>query len=397
MMRYEALDAWRGISAILVVLFHFCFIFASPLMDQRLITNAYLLVDFFFVLSGFVVCHAYRARLGDAASWRVFVLRRFGRLWPLHIAMLTAFVVFIALVNLVPHPQRFDLTLKPSEYSLVAIPIHALLLNAVNLHGMAWNAPSWSIGAEFYTYLLFGAVCILMMRGLTKMALALAVASLALLAWRSPTFMNSTADLGLFRCIAGFFIGVAAYGLHARLRHLRLPVASLWEMAAVAGVVTFVVLAGEGPDKVGPQSLAAPLVFAVAVLVFARDAGLVSRVLRTRPLAALGRWSYSIYMTHQLVLMAGAFLVWTIGRLGGFSLERAVVLEGQAKTVYDLGSTAASFAALAGVLAVVLALSALTHRFIELPGQRGFNRLAARMEQGVFVRRVYALARTRTR
>ncbi|OYW42774.1 MAG: hypothetical protein B7Z45_01625, partial [Azorhizobium sp. 12-66-6] len=166
MVRFKALDAWRGICALLVVLFHFCFVFRSPLMGAPIVTNAFLFVDFFFVLSGFVVCHAYRDRLGDAPSWRAFVVRRFGRLWPLHASMLALFIAFIAMVNLLPHPERFAFTLGPSEYSAIAIPIHLLLLNAVDLHGMAWNAPSWSIGAEFYTYLLFGAVCVLALRRL---------------------------------------------------------------------------------------------------------------------------------------------------------------------------------------------------------------------------------------
>ncbi|MEP9368097.1 acyltransferase [Xanthobacter sp. VNH20] len=395
MVRFEALDAWRGICALLVVLFHFCFVFVSPLMAAPIVSNAFLFVDFFFVLSGFVVCHAYRDRLGDAPSWRAFVVRRFGRLWPLHAAMLALFIGFIALVNVLPHPERFTFTLGPSEYSAIAIPIHALLLNAVDLHGMAWNAPSWSIGAEFYTYLLFGAVCVLALRRLSLAAAVLVVASIGLLALVSPTYMNSTADFGLFRCVAGFFTGVIAYRLHEKWGDRRLPLATAWEVGIVALVALFVIRASHGPDAVRALSLAAPLAFAAAVLVFAREQGAVSRLLRARPFAALGRWSYSIYMTHQLVLMAAAFLAWTIARATGFALEQEVMVEGHAKTLYDLGGLWQSHAALAGVLAAVLALSALTYARIEEPARLAFNAMAKRMERGEAVRRAFAQVRAR--
>lgn len=386
MARFEALDAWRGICALLVVLFHFCFIFASPLMGHRLVSNAYLCVDFFFVLSGFVVCHAYRHRLADGASWMTFVVRRFGRLWPLHVSMLGAFVVFIGAVNLLPHPDRFDLTWGPSEYSAVAIPLHILLLNAVNLHGMAWNAPSWSIGAEFYTYLLFGAACILAGRGLMLAAAALALASIGLLAVVSPTYMNSTADFGLFRCVAGFFTGVVTYRLYAavgqRVAALSRGTATALELATVALVVAFVIFAGRGPDAVAALSLAAPAVFAFAVLVFARESGHLSRLLRARPLAALGRWSYSIYLGHQLVLMAAAYGVWALARGLGMDLEREIVVEGHAKTLYAVGGTVGSLALLAAILTIVIALAAFTFARIEEPARQAFNGWAARMEAG---------------
>nr|WP_198018812.1 acyltransferase [Azorhizobium doebereinerae] len=384
MARFEALDAWRGICALLVVLFHFCFIFTSPLMDARLVANAYLFVDFFFVLSGFVVCHAYRDRLGDAASWLSFVVRRFGRLWPLHAVLLAAFVAFIGMVNLLPHPERFDLTWTDSEYSIVGIGIYAMLLNAVNLHGMAWNAPSWSIGAEFYTYLLFGAVCVLTRGRLSLAAGVLALLSVGLLAAVSPTYMNSTADFGLFRCVAGFFTGVVAYRVHEamgeRMRRLPPLAATMLEVAAVALVVLFVARAGRGPDAVRAVSLGAPLMFAAAVLVFATEGGQVSRLLRVRPLAALGRWSYSIYMGHQLVLMATLYAVWAFARWQGLDIEAPVTIEGHTKTLYDLGGTAGSLAMLALVLSAVIALAAFTFTHVEEPARRAFNGIAGRMD-----------------
>ena len=81
--RFHVLDAWRGIAALLVALerLHAHGVFYS----LPFVRNSYLFVDFFFVLSGFVIAHAYADKITDARSALTFALRRFGRLWPLHI------------------------------------------------------------------------------------------------------------------------------------------------------------------------------------------------------------------------------------------------------------------------------------------------------------------------
>ncbi len=75
---------WRGICALAVAIFHYSFVMKTEIIQNAILSNSYLFVDFFFVLSGFVVCHAYRSRLDSPRKVGGFVLRRFGRLWPLH-------------------------------------------------------------------------------------------------------------------------------------------------------------------------------------------------------------------------------------------------------------------------------------------------------------------------
>ena len=61
--RFEALDSWRGICALMVALLHFEAF--SHLKDLPFFNDAYLFVDFFFVLSGFVIAANYRQRLAN--------------------------------------------------------------------------------------------------------------------------------------------------------------------------------------------------------------------------------------------------------------------------------------------------------------------------------------------
>src|ERR1700761_7501775 len=90
-MRFRALDSWRGIAALLVALFHLNLV--SPIYSLDFVRNGYLFVDFFFVLSGFVITHGYADRLGTLQGVGAFAFKRFRRLWPLHVIVLAMFVL----------------------------------------------------------------------------------------------------------------------------------------------------------------------------------------------------------------------------------------------------------------------------------------------------------------
>ena len=87
---FRVLDSWRGVAALLVALFHLNLYSAIYTLD--FVRNAYLFVDFFFVLSGFVISYSYGDRLKTFDELGEFAIRRFGRLWPLHAVVLLAFV-----------------------------------------------------------------------------------------------------------------------------------------------------------------------------------------------------------------------------------------------------------------------------------------------------------------
>ncbi|TIU76049.1 MAG: acyltransferase, partial [Mesorhizobium sp.] len=83
--RFLVLDSWRGICALLVALFHFPT--TSMISQSAFVGGSYLFVDFFFVLSGFVIASAYGGRLNEPDDLARFALVRFGRIYPLHLMM----------------------------------------------------------------------------------------------------------------------------------------------------------------------------------------------------------------------------------------------------------------------------------------------------------------------
>ncbi len=107
--RFRALDGWRGHAALLVVLHHIE-IHGWLYWAAAGAHNGWLCVDFFFVLSGFVIAHSYGDKLADGARIKDFVIRRLGRLWPLHLIMLCAMIA-LELAHLVlqhTHPIAGD-------------------------------------------------------------------------------------------------------------------------------------------------------------------------------------------------------------------------------------------------------------------------------------------------
>ena len=106
--RFEALDALRGLSALLVVLFHIPIYHALKGADA--FVNLQFCVDMFFALSGFVLCHAYGRRLGNGGEGLRFAWMRLARLWPLHAAELPA------------HPSCSDLPHKSSCITCLTRP-----------------------------------------------------------------------------------------------------------------------------------------------------------------------------------------------------------------------------------------------------------------------------------
>jgi len=374
-MRFVALDSIRGVCAILVCVFHLPVMFY--LRDSAFIEHSFLFVDFFFVLSGFVICHAYGDRL-RAAQVPYFLLRRFGRLWPLHAFVLSVLVV-LQLGFWVLHHYGMSFGREPFEgrWDLTALGLDILFLNSFGLwHDVTWNGPAWSISAEFWVYLIFAAVMMVAAARMVTAALILSVTALVTVFALSPDYMNATHDLGLVRCIAGFFAGVCTYRVWQRyLAGRALWAGAEWMAAALA--VLFVIFFGQSAG-----SLAAPLVFSLVVLAFAAERGSLSRLLSAAPFRAAGRWSYSIYMVHATVI----FVLLSLARLadaGGLAPIMSTFAGDPTIDLAPFGGAVANEVGMVAYVGLVVAVAALTYRFVETPGRIFVNGFANRWEQGL--------------
>jgi peptidoglycan/LPS O-acetylase OafA/YrhL len=124
--------------------------------------------------------------------------------------------------------------------------------------------------------------------------------------------LDLTNRFGIFRCLAGFAIGVAGFELKSRgglrkLDSLSIAAISAVEVAAVAA--TMLVLS----VVTGQWSALAVPVFAILILVFQKDGGMISRLLARDWPQALGRLSYSFYLVHVPIRIVGAAVLVKLG------------------------------------------------------------------------------------
>jgi peptidoglycan/LPS O-acetylase OafA/YrhL len=369
--RFLALDSLRGICACLVVFHHFDG--NGPIAKLQLIQQSWLFVDFFFVLSGFVIAFGYSTKLKQPGALRAFVVTRFFRLYPLHLIMLLAMIGF--------ELMRYGAGTRPSiEYahSVYSFFTNLFLIHGLNLHEKVnWNVPSWSISTEWWTYVLYGLI-IATAKANTARTVFLSITVLV------PLFcffwldhgLNLQTQFGLIRCLFGFSVGVLCQQIwHRSLRSqngnstLKLTYTFV-ELLSITLTIWFICSVGEGV-----YSLVAPFVFGATLLCFSVEKGYLSHTLKLAPLHFLGTISYSIYMTHWLVhLVIFSGLAYLSKHYDWQLLAPIVGSNGQTIMVAGKTPLQGTFAYCL-MLLVCIATSWLSYRLIEIPGKKIGTRL----------------------
>ena len=296
--RFIVLDSWRGIAALLVAFGHMKT--NGGLTALALSTTSYRFVDFFFILSGFVIAHSSTQRL--TSGWRnaaPFLTNRLARLWPLHLFVLLLFLVHQIILlganfyGIVMEPQAFS-----EGFSTKYLPANILLIQAWDiLPESSWNKPAWSISTELFAYIVFALTCVIARHQVWIIMTIYASACTSFIIVH-PEIMGATYSFALVRCMAGFGTGVLAYQVYKCLRRIELPLPNLLELLTVIAIVVTVVVT---PQKFGWLVLP---VFFCAILIFSLEQGNISRLLLHRSFVFLGERSYSIYLMHAFIALA---------------------------------------------------------------------------------------------
>lgn len=285
---YPALDGLRGVAAICIVLMHRGVWFG---LSERL-AHGYLAVDFFFMLSGFVIASAYDGKLRDGMTFAAFVRVRLVRLYPLLLlgAVLGAAWAVVALIIhrgvTPPHEAMWLLT-----HALLVAP--TLAHNNVGAGVFPLNPPTWSLFFELAINLVYVAI----LRWLTTPRLVVLVlaslVALAVMAGRySGVDVGGTPEVfwgGFIRVSFPFFAGVLIYRLRP-LPGLRCP---FWlQVLGLAGVFSLPMLAQGG------ALLDLACVGALFPLLLIAGINTVASPPATSRMRTLGELSYPLYVLH---------------------------------------------------------------------------------------------------
>lgn len=167
--RYEVLDGLRGVAAAMVVAFHLFETYSGGDHTRQILNHGYLAVDFFFVLSGFVIGYAYDDRWAKGMSIWTFFKRRLIRLHPLLI-LGTAFgaLLFYFGYHIGPTAEEsvFPMIATTSPWKMLAVMFLCFTMiplgKSMDIRG--WeetnplNGPAWSLQWEYLANILYALI-----------------------------------------------------------------------------------------------------------------------------------------------------------------------------------------------------------------------------------------------
>ncbi|ESY49832.1 MULTISPECIES: acyltransferase [unclassified Mesorhizobium] len=301
---YLNLDAIRGVAAISVMLYHF-----SPFLAAgKVLPSSYLAVDLFFLLSGFVIAHAYDRKIENGMGFGTFLAIRLIRLYPLYLAgTLLGFFYLVVKNRLIPAEYMpiseigTMLTTGMFFIPLVSDAYHTIF---------PLNPASWSLFFELIVNIAYVAVFFLLTKRVLSTLIAVSLVLLVVVSIIAGTLdfgmTGSTIISGLPRVCFSFFLGVLLCRSMTRYQSgLGFLRRGWWVEGAIALTLIVFAIAPAGGARVAYDLACVVFVFPALVVV--------GTIAPTAPRLSglygwLGRISYPIYIIHTplLMIIAGA-------------------------------------------------------------------------------------------
>ena len=322
---YALLDGLRGVAALLVVWYHvfegFQFAGNKPVID--FINHGYLAVDFFFILSGFVVGYAYDSRWGKTLTLGGFFRRRLIRLQP----MVIMGAVIGAASFLISGMERWDGTHATLWLTFLAFVCGCLMLPALpgmprevrgNGEMFPLNGPCWSLFFEYIGNIVYA---LLIRRLSTRLLAVLSFALCCALAWFAVTDQSGYGSIGvgwtvdrtnilggMLRMLCPFTMGVLMSRLFKPLRQAR---GAFWTSAALLLIIFHVpYIYSDGALSLNGVFEAACIIAVFPLVVWYAASGKTTDIASTRICRFLGDISYPLYIVHYPLMYA--FYMWLI-------------------------------------------------------------------------------------
>jgi peptidoglycan/LPS O-acetylase OafA/YrhL len=377
----SGLTPLRGIAALLVILMHYQ-LFIAPLMPygmSHLFDKLYLMVDLFFVLSGFIMYHVYGNDFQqgvDKKSFLAFLRARFARIYPLH------FVTLVYLLVLAFGLRSAGFTIDGFIGDLMnfnAIPSQVLLLQGTGVHHEAlWNSPTWSISTEWWAYVLFPFLMVLFMKTGLVLRVLLALGIVGGYLWimfdLQPAFwavrwqefnipdsvpypvgiIDVITGSALLRCLCGFVFGMLVYEIYQR------GMFQNWFKSGGVFILSWVILFVLWHFNLIYDPIAV-LIFGIIILSLAFNNDWVGTFFNKRAFRFLGDISYSLYLVHMPILLT--FIAY----------RKALYYPDTKESIAGVGYTFTieqSWGGLIVFLFVTISLSTLSYKYIEKPARR---------------------------
>ena len=319
---YELLDGLRGVAALLVIFYHIGEGFATSPIDQH-VNHGYLAVDFFFILSGFVIGYAYDDRWKTSLTMKSFFRRRLIRLHP----MVIMGAVLGAVAYCIQGCQRWDGTQMPLTMVLIAFLLNLFLLPVVpgtgtdvrgNNEMFPLNGPNWSLFFEYIGNILYA----LFIRKMSTRWLTVLVAAAGLgLGAFAVGNLSGYGHLGVgwsmidWNLLGGFLRLMFSFSIGLLMSRIFNPVkirGAFWICSAITAVLLSLPHIGGG-DRLWLNGLyeAVCTTFIFPALVWLGASGKTTDKVTSKVCRFLGDISYPVYVVHYPLMYL--FYAWLWG------------------------------------------------------------------------------------
>jgi len=348
--KFLSLETYRAFAALMIAAIHFDI--SSPLVNHQLASGHF--VQFFFTLSGFVIFYNYNDKIKNFENFLSFVKKRFFRLYPLHLFFLIVFLFIELSKFIVTKFYGLDINSQAFEKNNFFSFISNVLLLHTFLEDYTFNTPSWSISAEFYTYILFAFFTIFNSRYLLVFTVIILI-----YLFRINDGINFGASESAYRsfldCVYGFYWGIIFCKLYIFCKKnnfyvkYKEPITLLFIIIAFFSIINFR----------GPELFFLPLIFGILIFFSCEiDTGsYLGKIICNKFFVYLGSISYSIYMSHL-------FVFWVINNSMIYVFNLNTFIDDDNFRKLDLNSWESSFLVLFCYLITII-FSSLTYKHIE--------------------------------
>jgi peptidoglycan/LPS O-acetylase OafA/YrhL len=325
------------------------------------INRGYLGVDFFFILSGFILPYAHSelsGKPGTPEKYKVFIVKRFARIYPAYIFLILLWVALEGSKFITPaHSIRSSLTAydiwhaNPAfsgDWSIENLFFSALMLQATGMDvGSGWNGPGWSVSAEIFTYFILP-ILWLKLRTATTPALLIMIVLCQCLMYTYAHLHNGSLHIFkgpiLIRCLIEGTMGSILYYIFQRGILKKTLSKAIISIAALALIIILVRFRHRIPVS---DATFLPIFSLMIISLAYIDASGQKTFLHR--LKYMGEISFSLYLCHYLMILLSQSVI------AKFHFDDSVTREASINTVAICSSI---------LCAVVI------HKYIELPGRR---------------------------
>ncbi|MDH6255716.1 acyltransferase family protein [Aurantimicrobium minutum] len=303
--RFLLLDGMRGVAALGVLAFH---VTVSATSDFQQLASFYLFVDFFFVLSGFVLWPSmpqHSKQLGRTSG--VFILKRVFRFWPLAVTSLIVALIAIDWErNVLVAKDNFNapygsLAGLPADERVHILVIAFLLLQVLLASAIAINVPLWSLSAEWIANVIYAPLTAVKW----GMGIILAIIAGYVMLWYGLTsdasFIEYSGPIRGFEAVGRAFLG---FGLGLLLRKYLTQLSRFrnwWMLVISVGLVVSLFFIEDAwhwdSYRYNITYFAAPI-FALLILQLTKFE-VTPGTRKAKVLSFMGVYSFGVYVFHQ--------------------------------------------------------------------------------------------------